>query len=121
MSNPPPRTLAVLVDGTPMPDAEARAFWERFSAWMEEHRGDLAGFASREGFASVHPGVDAGRPILRASRSASQKPYAAVRDTSPAAGSGGGSPSRHAGHTEPQGGRGPKPAKRENQGRKRRS
>jgi hypothetical protein len=70
--------LAVLVDGIPMPEEEARAFWERFSAWMEEHRGDLAGFAAREGFASVHPGVDAGRPVLRASRSAAQRAYAPV-------------------------------------------
>lgn len=104
-----------------MPDADARAFWERFSAWMEDHRGDLAGFASSEGFASVHPGVDGGRPILRASRSGSQKPYAAVRDESSTGQAGGGSPARHAGPAEPQGGRGPKPATRGNQGRKRRS
>lgn len=72
--------LGVSVDGVPMAEAEARAFWERFSAWMDEHRGDLAGFAAKEGFASVHPGVDGGRPVLRASRSASQKPYAPVRE-----------------------------------------
>jgi hypothetical protein len=72
------RRLIVLVDGSPMPDDDAHAFWERFSAWMEEHRGDLAGFAAQEGFASVHPGVDGDRPVLRASRSAAQEPYANV-------------------------------------------
>ncbi|AKU94055.1 hypothetical protein AKJ09_00719 [Labilithrix luteola] len=119
MSNTPSRSLAVVLDGTPMPDTEARAFWERFSAWMEEHRGDLAGFATSEGLASVHPGVDAGRPILRASRNAAQKPYAAVRSDETATRQGGGSTSRHAGPGKPQGSRGPKPAKRGNQGRKR--
>ena len=78
--------LAVYVDGEEMPDADARALWQRFSEWMECHRGDLAGFAAKEGFASVHPGVDAGRPVLHASRSAAQKPYAPVRQ---AGGSGG--------------------------------
>jgi hypothetical protein len=68
--------LAVLVDGAPLPEDEARALWERFSEWMEEHRGDLAGFAAHEGFASIHPGVDQGRPVLLASKSAPQRPYA---------------------------------------------
>src|SRR5262249_34701006 len=70
--------LAVLVDGVPLSPDEARAFWERFSDWMEAHRGDLAGFAKREGFASVHPGVDAGRPVLRVSRTEAQRPYTPV-------------------------------------------
>jgi hypothetical protein len=80
--------LLVYVDGTPMPEADARAFWQRFSDWMEENKGDLAGFAAKEGFTSVHPGVENGRPVLRASRSSTQQPYAPV-DRS------GGSPSRH--------------------------
>jgi hypothetical protein len=71
------RALTVLVDGSPLPDEEARALWERFSTWMDEHPGDLAGFATREGFASVHPGVEAGRAVLRASVKAPQKPYGA--------------------------------------------
>ena len=74
-----PRRLAVLVDGTPLPETEAVALWDRFSRWMEEHRGDLAGFAAQEGYASVHPGVDGDRPVLRASRSAEQRPYAPVK------------------------------------------
>ena len=68
-------TLLVRVDGDLLPDAEARAFWERFSAHMEEHRGDLAGFAAKEGFKSVHPGLEAGTPVLIASRNAPQGPY----------------------------------------------
>jgi hypothetical protein len=76
--SPGPRRLAVLVDGAPLAEAEAVALWDRFSLWMEEHRGDLAGFAAQEGFASVHPGVDGDRPVLRASKTAGQRPYAPV-------------------------------------------
>jgi hypothetical protein len=64
-----------LVDGTPLPDVEALAFWKRFSAWMEEHRGDLPGFARAEGFASVHPEMHGGEPVLVASRTEPQRPY----------------------------------------------
>jgi hypothetical protein len=81
-------SLRVLVDGTPLPDDEATALWKRFSDWMEDHRGDLAGFAAKEGFRSVHPGVEGGKPVLFASRTEAQKPYAPVR-------SAGGSGSRH--------------------------
>ena len=80
--------LSVYVDGSPLPEAEARAFWQRFSDWMEENRGDLAGFAAKEGFASVHPGVENGRPVLYASKTEGQRPYAPV--TGGAGGSGGG-------------------------------
>jgi hypothetical protein len=74
--------LAVEIDGVPIADEEeARALWERFSAWMEEHRGDLSGFAAQEGYASAHPGIANGRPILRLSRTAKQQPYATVRET----------------------------------------
>jgi hypothetical protein len=67
--------LRVLVDGTPMAEPDGRAFWQRFSAYMEEHKGDLAGFARAEGFASVHPELHAGEPVLVASRTARQQPY----------------------------------------------
>ena len=67
--------LRVIVDGTPMAEADGRDLWQRFSAWMEEHKGDLAGFARAEGFASVHPEIHAGEPVLVASRSAPQKAY----------------------------------------------
>ncbi|HVH42286.1 MAG TPA: hypothetical protein VM925_08070 [Labilithrix sp.] len=73
----PRSNLAVLVDGVALPEGDARALWERFSTWMEEHRGDLAGFAASEGFASIHPGVDRGRPVLLASKTETrQRPYA---------------------------------------------
>jgi hypothetical protein len=68
--------VKVIVDGASMPDADARAFWQRFSDWMEEHRGDLAGFAAKEGFASVQPTVEKGVPVLRVSKTAPQQPYA---------------------------------------------
>lgn len=71
--------LHVKVDGAAMPEAEARAFWQRFSDWMEEHKGDLAGFAAKEGFASVHPSVENGKPVLLVSKKAPQKPYAPVK------------------------------------------
>lgn len=67
--------LRVLIDGTPLAEPESRALWERFSAWMDEHVGDLGGFARAEGFVSVHPELHDGEPVLVASRSAAQRPY----------------------------------------------
>jgi hypothetical protein len=67
--------LRVLVDGEALPTEEAIAFWKRFSAWMDEHPGDLAGFAQGEGLASVTPEMHSGAPVLVASHSAPQKPY----------------------------------------------
>ena len=67
--------LGVLVDGQPMPPEEAIAFWKRFSAWMDEHQGDLGGFAKSEGLASVRPEMHSGTPVLVASRSTPQTPY----------------------------------------------
>jgi hypothetical protein len=68
--------LRVLIDGEPVPDEEARSFWKRFSAWMEEHRADLEGFARAEGLASVRPEMHESGPVLVASRTAAQRPYA---------------------------------------------
>jgi hypothetical protein len=70
--------LLAFVDGTPLAEPEARALWQRFSAWMEEHTGDLAGFARVEGFSSVHPELHGGEPVLVASRTAPQRPYASA-------------------------------------------
>jgi hypothetical protein len=70
--------LAVTIDGTPLPEAEARAFWARFSAWMEAHPGDLGGFARSEGLASVQPEMHDGSPVLACSRTAAQGPYTAA-------------------------------------------
>lgn len=109
--------LAVYVDGSPMPEADARAFWQRFSDWMEEHRGDLAGFAGKEGFASVHPGVENGRPVLYVSRSEAQRPYAAV---GPAARPGGGPGGSGGSHEPGNRGSGPRGKSRKS-GRNRRA
>jgi hypothetical protein len=68
--------LRVILDGEPLPTPEAIAFWKRFSLWMDEHPGDLGGFARGEGLASVHPEMHDGAPVLVASRSAPQHPYA---------------------------------------------
>lgn len=67
--------LRVLIDGDPLPDLEAIAFWKRFSVWMDENPADLKGFAEAEGFSSVSPEMHSGAPVLIASRSAPQKPY----------------------------------------------
>jgi hypothetical protein len=75
--------LAVVVDGVPLPEAEARAFWERFSAHMDASKGDLAGFAKAEGLSSVHPEMRNGEPVLVASRSAPQRPYTTARERRP--------------------------------------
>lgn len=88
--------LAVRVDGVALPEEEARAFWQRFSDWMEEHRGDLAGFAANEGFASVHPGVENGRPVLLVSTTIPQRPYGPASDVAHPSRPAGGSEHRHA-------------------------
>lgn len=68
-------SLAATVDGVALPEDEARALWQRFSAWMDARTGDLGGFAKAEGFASVHPEIVGGAPVLVASRSGPQAPY----------------------------------------------
>jgi hypothetical protein len=68
--------LKVIVDGTAMPEEDARAFWKRFSAHLEANRGDLAGFAAAEGYASVHPETVDGVPVLIVSKTAPQRAYA---------------------------------------------
>jgi hypothetical protein len=103
------RALRVVVDGVEMADDEARALWARFSAHMDASKGDLRGFAQAEGYASVHPEVWGGAPVLVVSRDATQRPYvnAPVRPSS-ASGSGGatggatsGSPVTHGGPSRP--------------------
>jgi hypothetical protein len=70
--------LAVLVDAVALPEAEARAFWNRYSDWMQDHPGDLEGFARAEGLASVHPEMHRGRAVLVASHKGPQRPYGAA-------------------------------------------
>lgn len=79
--------LAVVIDGVPMPDAEARAFWARFSEHMEKNHGDLAGFARGEGYASVRPVMTPAGPELVVSRTTAQRPYANAQRTGSSAGS----------------------------------
>jgi hypothetical protein len=67
--------LSVVIDGKEMPEADARAFWKRFSDHMEANKGDLAGFAKAEGFASVKPTMSAQGPELVVSKTAAQTPY----------------------------------------------
>jgi hypothetical protein len=76
----PGGALAVKIDGELLAEDEGRALWQRFSAYMEENRGDLAGFAKSEGLASIHPAMEGGRAILVGSRSASapQRAYTSV-------------------------------------------
>ena len=94
--------LGVFIDGEPMPRDDARAFWTRFSAYMEEHKGDLAGFAKQEGFTSVTPAMKDGQAVLLASRSVAQKAYMAVDK----GGGGGGGSSGHRGSShDPAGAR----------------
>ncbi len=74
--------LVAVLDGVSLGEEEARALWARFSAYMEEHRGDLSGFAQSEGFASVHPETRSGQAVLIVSRTEPQRPYGAKRSSS---------------------------------------
>ena len=71
--------LSVVVDGEEMPEAEARAFWKRFSDWMDTNKGDLGGFAKSEGFASVRPEHGSRGAVLVVSKTAAQVPYATAK------------------------------------------
>jgi hypothetical protein len=62
---PPDRPrLGVEIDGVELSDQEARSMWNAFSAHMDEHVGDMDGFAKANGFASARPEHRAGRAIL---------------------------------------------------------
>jgi hypothetical protein len=80
--------LGVVVDGAALPDEEARAMWQAFSAYMEEHRGDLGGFAKSRGFVSAHPRTEGGRAVLVLSRSEPQEAYGATPKPAGAPGAG---------------------------------
>jgi hypothetical protein len=56
--------LAVLMDGVPLPEVEARALWTQFSEHMDAHQGDLAGFAKEKGWVSVTPEFRKGQAVL---------------------------------------------------------
>ncbi|MEO7112077.1 MAG: hypothetical protein ABI183_16660 [Polyangiaceae bacterium] len=69
------RPLLARMDGELLPEKDARDLWARFSAHMEEHRGDLGGFAKAEGLTSIRPSVEDGAAILLASHTETQAPY----------------------------------------------
>ena len=60
----------MLRDGEPLPDDEARALWTAFSAHMDEHRGDMAGFAKLYGYHEVRPEYRKGQAVLLVSTTA---------------------------------------------------
>ena len=62
-------------DGIDLPKAEALGVWQKFSAWMEAHPGDLAGFAEEIGTKSVRPTLDARGPVLLISGTEVQQAY----------------------------------------------
>lgn len=62
--------LAVEVDGRALPSDEARALWEEFSKYLDDHELDFDGFAKAKGFASVRPTHKAGRAVLLVETSA---------------------------------------------------
>ncbi len=87
--------LTVIVDGVPMADEEARTFWARFSEHMEKNKGDLAGFAKAEGFASVRPAMGPDGAQLVVSRTAKQEPYGKARSNPGSSGPRPGAPNGH--------------------------
>ena len=66
--------LAAVVAGRPLSADDARVLWERFSAYMERHEGDFAGFAAAEGFASASVAMRDGRPTLTLGDGTAAKP-----------------------------------------------
>ena len=48
--------LGATVGGKLLESEQARALWERFSAYMDVHRNDFAGFAKSEGWAHASVG-----------------------------------------------------------------
>jgi hypothetical protein len=61
---PKPGNLAALVDGVPLSEEAARDLWTRFSEHMGEHKGDMEGFARKNGYTAIAPEFRAGRAVL---------------------------------------------------------
>lgn len=101
--------LAAFLDGKALPDDEARALWKDFSEHMDEHRGDMAGFAAKRGWASVAPEYRGGQAVLvvRTTPGAPGLPPAAKPTKKPAQGGGG----RPPGGGKPRPKKGPPPAR----------
>ncbi len=58
---------------------DAKELWARFSAWMDAHPGDLAGFAAELGVKSVRPALDATGPVLVVSSTETQVSYGTAK------------------------------------------
>jgi hypothetical protein len=56
--------LAAEIDGAPLPEDKAREIWTKFSEHMDEHRGDMTGFAKLHGYARVSPEARRGQAVL---------------------------------------------------------
>jgi hypothetical protein len=79
-------SMRAVRDGEALEQDEARELWAHFSAWMDEHPGDLAGFASALGVTSVRPALDAKGAVLVVSTTEAQTAYGhAARLGGPAA------------------------------------
>lgn len=59
-----PSALVAFVDGTALAEDAARDLWKRFSEYMGEHKGDIAGFAKSAGFVQISPEYRGGRAVL---------------------------------------------------------
>ncbi len=62
MSTP---SLNVLIEGEPLPTAQAHGVWLRFSQHMDANQGDFDGFAKAEGYRYAAVAVENGRPTLK--------------------------------------------------------
>jgi hypothetical protein len=62
--------MVAVIDGVALADAEGEALWKAFSAHMDEHRGDMAGFAKARGFREVKPEYRHGQAVLVITRTA---------------------------------------------------
>jgi hypothetical protein len=56
--------LVALVDNVPLDPEAGRALWTEFSAHMDAHEGDMAGFAKAKGWVSVAPEYRQGKAVL---------------------------------------------------------
>ena len=56
--------LVVEIDGRSVAELEASEIWRAFSAHMDEHQGDLTGFAKLRGWKSVAPIYRRGCAVL---------------------------------------------------------
>jgi hypothetical protein len=66
--------LAVRIDGKELSPEEARALWQEFSAHLDEHTLDFAGFAKKKGWTSIKPEHRDGRALLVVDSGQSPKP-----------------------------------------------